>query len=112
MRYQLFGSLAGKTTSDRRLNIFKLLFGIIVGHWIGEKYFHRPRCLGIQKSNSQTGSGPSAEKLRNLDENFEKNGKIKVKELKTCTHGQRVYIAPACLRARGRGVVQDLRGVL
>ena len=79
MRYQSFGSLAGKTSSDRRLNIFKLLVGIIIGHWIGQKFYHRPKCPDILESDNRY--GPLSEKFRNLDQKFDKNGKIKVKAI-------------------------------
>ena len=50
MRYQPFESLAGKTSSDRRLNFFKLLVGIFLGHWIGQTYCQGPRCFQALES--------------------------------------------------------------
>ena len=82
MRYQLLESIAGKTTSDRRLNFVKLLFGIIVGHWIGQKYCHGPRCLDIlASSDNQSEPSPGGEMFRNLDRKFDENVNIQVKTM-------------------------------
>ena len=81
MRYQSLESIAGKTTSDRRLNFVKLLFGIIVGHWIGQKYCHGPRCLDILESDYQSQPSPAGEMIRNLDQKFDENVNIQVKTM-------------------------------
>ena len=81
MRYQSLESIAGKTASDRRLNFFKLLFGIIVGHWIGQKYCHGPRCLDILESDNQSQPSPAGEMFRNLDHKFGENVNLQVKTM-------------------------------
>ena len=82
MRYQSLESIAGKTASDRRLNFFKLLFGIIVGHWIGQKYCHGPRCLDIlESSDNQSEPSPADEMFRNLDRKFGANVNNQVKSM-------------------------------
>ena len=55
MRYQPFESLVGKTSSDRRLNFFKLLVGIFVGHWIGQTYCQGPRYFETLASGDTSG---------------------------------------------------------
>ena len=50
MRYQSFENLTGKTSSNRRWNLFKLIIGFIIGHWIGQTYCHGPNCLETLES--------------------------------------------------------------
>ena len=50
MRYQSFENLAGKTSSNRRWNLFKLIIGFIIGHWIGQTYCHGPKCFETLES--------------------------------------------------------------
>ena len=56
MRYESLKSFTGKTTSDQRIIILQLLFGIIVGNWIGRTYLQGPKCVGLTDSEILSGS--------------------------------------------------------